>query len=487
MRTERPSKLARRWRAGFAALLVFGVLFLWTGGLPARRGATEPWSLPLVDRDLPAIRKDTLRIAVVRDPLVYEERPGAITGLEYELLERFAAFVELPLAVVVAPSPDSLLPIVQRGEADIAAGLLNPHGAYEGKLSFSRAYRHSAPVLVQLREDRRLGKETVAPQGPALLPATFPFDAEGYAWSPDSLQLIRDAARQGEELLIEVILGHVDRAVLPDVTLRAEAARFPHLEFGRTLGPEVPLAFGVRRNANRLRKALDRWLKDPDEQEAREVLTQVYGGDLRPRGPLVLRSIHRPAQGGPISPYDSLFQAQQSLIPWDWELLAALAFKESRYDTLAIGIRGARGLMQVMPSTAEGLGLDSAHSLADHVRASARYLAQLDSIWMRSVKDPDQRLRFALASYNAGPGHVLDAQRLARGLGLDPAAWEGHVERALLLLAEPRFFTRPEARNGYVRGSLTFLYVRDIVGTYQRFRSLRELAGDPAGKEDAPA
>ncbi|MCB0789947.1 MAG: transporter substrate-binding domain-containing protein, partial [Flavobacteriales bacterium] len=100
-----------------------------------------------MDRDLPAIRKDTLRIAVVRDPLVYEERPGAITGLEYELLERFAAFVELPLAVVVAPSPDSLLPIVQRGEADIAAGLLNPHGAYEGKLSFSRAYRHTAPVL----------------------------------------------------------------------------------------------------------------------------------------------------------------------------------------------------------------------------------------------------------------------------------------------------------------------------------------------------
>ena len=141
MRMEGRSEMARRWRAGFAALLVFGVLFLWTGGLPARKGVTEPWSLPLVDRDLPVIQEDTLRVAVVRDPLVYEERPGAVTGLEYELLERFAAFVELPLAVVVVPHADSLLPVLQRGEADVAAGMLNPKGALGRHLGFSKAYR----------------------------------------------------------------------------------------------------------------------------------------------------------------------------------------------------------------------------------------------------------------------------------------------------------------------------------------------------------
>ena len=333
-------------------------------------------------------------------------------------------------------------------------------------------------MLVSLRADRRSGGQEVGPAGPdsVPLPASHPFDSDEFRWQADGVRLVRDAARGREDLLVEVVLGRTPYAVLPDVTLRAEAQRFPHLEFGPVMGPEVPLAFGVRRNANRLRKALDHWLKDPSEREARELLIGVYGGELRPRGPLVYRSIHRPEEGGPISPYDSLFMAQQAHIPWDWELLAALAFKESRFDTLAVGIRGAQGLMQVMPKTAKGLGLDSVHSLADHVHAAARYLAQLDSLWMRSVKDRDQRLCFALASYNAGPGHVLDAQRLARELGLDPARWEGNVERALLLLAEPRFYTRPEARNGYVRGSLTFLYVRDIVGTYQRFRQARVLA-----------
>jgi hypothetical protein len=85
--------------------------------------------------------------------------------------------------------------------------------------------------------------------------------------------------------------------------------------------------------------------------------------------------------------------------------------------------------------------------------------------------DREQRLRFALASYNAGPGHVIDAQRLAEHLGLDPKKWEGNVERAILLLAKPRYYMRPEMKNGFCKGSQVFHYVRDVVALYGKLRA----------------
>ncbi len=88
----------------------------------------------------------------------------------------------------------------------------------------------------------------------------------------------------------------------------------------------------------------------------------------------------------------------------------------------------------------------------------------------RKVPNSDQRMRFVLASYNAGPGHLLDAQRLAGKLGLDPNRWDGNVERALTLLNRPRYFLRPEVRTGFGHGDLTFWYVRDIAAAFQGAR-----------------
>ena len=100
-------------------------------------------------------------------------------------------------------------------------------------------------------------------------------------------------------------------------------------------------------------------------------------------------------------------------------------------------------------------------------------LRRLDTIWMRAVPDKQQRLRFVLASYNAGPGHIIDAQRLAEQLGPDPAKWEGHVERAVLLLAKPRFFLRPGMKNGYCKGSQVFHYVRGVLTVYHQLKGKR--------------
>jgi membrane-bound lytic murein transglycosylase F len=131
---------------------------------------------------------------------------------------------------------------------------------------------------------------------------------------------------------------------------------------------------------------------------------------------------------------------------------------------------GAMGIMQLMPRTAAKLGVDSALGMQDHIRAATRYLNKLDTMWMRAVPEREQRLRFVLASYNAGPGHIIDAQRLAEQLGLDPGRWEHNVERAVLLKAKPRYYMQEGMRNGYCNGSQVFTYVRDVLALQRQLK-----------------
>ena len=126
--------------------------------------------------------------------------------------------------------------------------------------------------------------------------------------------------------------------------------------------------------------------------------------------------------------------------------------------------------MQIMPATAEALGIDTADGIGGHIGGATKYLDKLDAMWRASVPNKDQRLKFVLASYNAGPGHIKDAQRLAELHGLATNRWDGSVERALLLLEKPRWFSRPEVKNGYCRAHETFWYVRDVVSAFGQYR-----------------
>ncbi|MBK6894549.1 MAG: transglycosylase SLT domain-containing protein [Flavobacteriales bacterium] len=82
-----------------------------------------------------------------------------------------------------------------------------------------------------------------------------------------------------------------------------------------------------------------------------------------------IRIFQRTGLGGDtISPYDSLFQVHADSLSWDWRLLAAVAFKESRFDTTALSYAGAGGLMQMMPTTALRMGVTAEGGLNGHVR-----------------------------------------------------------------------------------------------------------------------
>ncbi|MBK7270897.1 MAG: transglycosylase SLT domain-containing protein [Flavobacteriales bacterium] len=458
-RTNRPMLLG-------ALLLVLGLaITVLYRSRPLGAEPAAPWSAPLVDRDLDRIGKDTLRVLVVVHPLTYEEFPGGTRGAEFELLERFAKHMGLPLRAVPVVE-DSLLPLLQRGSGDLIAAQVH-ESRFGTAVAISAPYWHASPVLVRLREDQLLDL-TPSAQDTVWMPRTSPWMTDTALHLHGPRGFAGDIAT-GSELIERVALGAIRAALVTDGEARYHLTHLPQLVAEEAGGERIGLRFALRRNATRLREALDRWLAEEKETEARAPIMGSYGERL-PKRKALGRARKTLVSGDPISPFDSLFQEKAELMHWEWELLAAIAFKESRFDTSAQSGMGAQGMMQMMPNTAERLGVDSVHLVEGQVHAAAIYLAMLDSIWRRTIPDADERLHFVLAAYNAGPGHVQDAQRLAERMGLDRRIWMGHVERAITLLAFPVYYTGPGMSSGRCKGDQTFLYVREVLGLYAQFQ-----------------
>lgn len=464
-----------------AVMVAFAFTWFFQDG-QRRQEIDVPWDRALVERDLEVIQKDTLRVLVIQDPLSWETRPGAESGFEFELLERFARSMKVPMKIVVMTRRDSMYMALQRGIGDVIAAQYAPVRWESKWFALSEPIMQVRPMIARLRAEARstrmaTGADTV------LISEFSPF-----RHGPDDhtgLEGAKSSQATPEDLLMDVVIGGVPACIVTDATAAHEATRLPALEFVPVDAKERPVSFAMRTNTPELHKALDAWIISPEEERFRTTLMDGYLGRMSKPGALKKRSM--PAAADSISPYDSEFRKHGQGFGWKWQLLTAMAWKESRFDSTAVSNMGAQGIMQFMPTTATRYGLDSAMSVGAHIQAAKRYIMRLDTLWMRAVPDRDARLRFVLASYNAGVGHIIDAQRLAERLGLDPKQWEGNVERAVLLLAKPRFYTRPEMKNGFCKGSQVFHYVRDIVSLYDQLVGLPKRKPQPAADPIAPA
>lgn len=174
-----------------------------------------------------------------------------------------------------------------------------------------------------------------------------------------------------------------------------------------------------------------------------------------------------------ISPYDSLFRAYADTLGWDWKLLAAVAYVESKFDTSATSAVGAKGLMQMMPKTARAMGVPEGmeRDPKESVRAATDYFAYLMRLFRRVPES--ERIHFVLASYNAGFGHIMDAMRLADKYGKNRYIWGDNVETFLRLKNDSIYYTDSVCRNGRFIGTETTLFVRKVQHKYSEY-CLRE-------------
>ena len=173
-------------------------------------------------------------------------------------------------------------------------------------------------------------------------------------------------------------------------------------------------------------------------------------------------------------PYQSIFKTYAPLVGWDWQLLAAVCYEESRFNPLAQSHQGAQGLMQLMPRTAERFELNDSTVWIpeENIRAGAEYIRSLQKIYS-FISDSIEKTHFVLASYNAGPAHIMDARRLAKRYGKSPYVWFDNTEYWLRQLQTEPYSTDSVVYYGaFPNSEETIMYVRKVLRTARRFRTM---------------
>jgi membrane-bound lytic murein transglycosylase F len=145
-----------------------------------------------------------------------------------------------------------------------------------------------------------------------------------------------------------------------------------------------------------------------------------------------------------------------------WQLIAAVSYQESQWDSEAVSYTGVRGLMQLTQDTADHLGVEDRTDPFQSIWGGAKYLRYLLNKTPRYLNFKD-RLFLTLAAYNMGYGHLRDAQKLVEKQGKNPYSWR-HLREVLPLLEEPSY--QAELEYGFARGKETIEFVERVTGFY---------------------
>ena len=464
----------------------FLVLFICLFMINCNRSKEDPAinDQPLVNRDLDAIKEDgKLKALTVYSGTSYFLYKGQPMGYEYELLKRLAKHLDLELEMVVVKDLDELITKLNQGEGDILAHGLAITGNRQESVSFTNYLYLTKQVLVQKKPDNwrtmhwHKLENALIQDAIELLQDTVSI-RKGSSYSERITNLSEELGGNifiqnlsGEmvtdEIIKQVAKGNIKYTVADNNIAQIMASYYPILDI------EVPVSFSqrigwaTRKNSPELLKATNLWLEEFRTEVDYNVIYNKYfknKKNFRRRIKSDFYSLNKEE----ISPYDALIQKHSKKIDWDWRLVASLIYQESRFDPNNSSWANAKGLMQLMPKTAEELGILDRSDPIQSISGGTKYLNQ---IWNNfdKIKDTIQRTKFTMASYNCGLYHVKDAQQLATKRGLNASVWDDNVEEMILALSQPKNYNNPIVKYGYVRGVEPYNYVNQIFERYAHY------------------
>lgn len=411
-----------------------------------------------------------LRVVTRHSPTTYYENArGEGVGLEYDLVRAFAEELGVTPKFIIANSTEEVLRMVANREVDFAAAGLTIHSDYSAPVRFSTSYqsinqhvvyREGNPPpseLNTLNEKFVLNVASDSSQLTQLKRLKKQYPQLTWQETPDT---------DSSELLERVW----DQEITYTLGQSHEVARlqhfYPELQIGLKLPEAQHLGWAFPRFSQddslylvanqfleRLRRTgvleqiIDRYYGHVTEDGFDYINMRTYYRHIRERLPL----------------YRNFFEQIAARHGMDWRLLAAIGYEESQWNPNAESATGVRGLMMLTQSTARELGVKNRDDPAESIEGGARYFALLQERIEDKIREPD-RTWFALASYNVGLGHLIDARTLTAQRGANPNRWID-VRKTLPLLSNPYWYE--QTRHGQARGYEPVKFVQNIRRFYE--------------------
>ncbi len=445
-------------------LLALLILSQSCGGKPSSAQATHP--LP-----------DTLNVGTLYSPTGFFILKGDTMGYDYDRVCDFARSHGIALRFKVARSMPELLKMLDKRSVDLLACEIPVTAEYKSRVLHCGAVNSTHQVLVQhsgagLIHDvtQLIGRDVFVEKGSKYESRLRNLDNE--VGGGIVIHTVEGEAALPTELIQRVSRREIDFTIVDSDIAQMNLSYYDSLNIQLKVGFEQRSSWAVSRRNQWLADSIDMWAASSNAQEySKQALKHYFEMNRGPKPDSVKVDTFAVTPPGGICPYDSVFKLYAKQLGWDWRLLAAIAFCESGFDPNATSWMGARGIMQVMPKTARLFGVDEA-SLSNpevSVRVASQILKELDGI-MRSRTSAANRIKFVLAAYNAGSGHVTDAIALAAKYELNPREWEENVEQAMLWKMDPEYYNDSVCSNGYCRGTEPVDYVVKVLNCYEEYK-----------------
>lgn len=402
---------------------------------------------------------------------IYREKE---MGFEYEVLKEFAKEIGVELEIRIIENLDNVIDQLREGDGDIVACNYTVTNERSKVIDFSIPLMSIQQVLVQRKPSKEPGNINTLLTEPSQLARK-----KVNVWKQSSYydRLINlqeeigdtiyikgeDGIVSSEELIELVSEGLIDYTVVEENIAKINQRFFDNIDVDLAISAKQKIAFGLRKSSPVLKARLDDWLENFTKTAVYKYVYHKYF-ELSQMSALKADSFKGLAPGT-LSRYDAVFKEAGEKYKIDWRWLASLAYQETRFNPNVTSFGGAYSMMQFMPEVGPKYGVFPDSPPRTQILGGAKKLRRDMETWT-SIPNKLQRIKFALASYNCGKGHILDAQRLAEKYGKDPLMWDDNIEEMVLKLSRKEFYGDPVVRNGSMRGSITYKYVREI---YSRF------------------
>jgi membrane-bound lytic murein transglycosylase F len=464
----------------FAVLLIFALsLNCNPDKSPTKQAAAIPFT-----RDLNDIKKDgKLKVLLAYSSTSYFLYKGKPMGYEYELLQRLADHLQLELEIKISNNLDMLLTNLIKGHADIVAYGLAITEDRKTVAAFTDYLYLTKQVLVQ-KKPTNWRKMTLDNIKKSIIqdPLELIGDTVSVRENTSYFERLKNLSKEmGGKIIIDTLEGNLSTDEIIQMvandkikyTIADKNLANINSSYSPILDTDVPVSFSqriawaVRPSSPQLLEATNTWIKQYRKQPEYNVIYNKYFKNKRSFKNRVQSDFYS-VNTNEISQYDGIIETHAKKINWDWRLLAALIYQESNFKNEASAWSGAAGLMQLMPGTADDMGIKDRLDPKDNIRGGTQYLKILYDAF-NGITDSVQRVKFTLAAYNCGYFHVKDAQKLATLNQLDPNVWDGQVDQMILSLTYPQNFNKEGIEYGYVRGQEPFDYVIDIFKRYDHY------------------
>lgn len=436
---------------------------------------TDIAELPALDLEQIKERGELI-VTTLNSSIDYFRYRGQDMGIQYELSSQFAKSLNLRLRIVIAKSVDDLVSKLINQEADLIAFDLPITKSLKDSIAYCGTEVRTHQVIIQRNQAKGtkplsdvtelIGKDVYVKTGKHLdrlrsLNEELGGGINIIVASNDSTTL--------EDLITQVSTGDIDYTVADNNIAKLNKTYYPNLDIDLSISFDQKASWAVRKNSNQLAQAIEKWSKENYQSPQYKASMKKYFEISKSN------YVHSPIlseEKGVISKFDNYFKKYAPTIDWDWRLIASLAYNESNFNPNVVSWAGARGLMQLMPRTARAMGVPAGKimDVEENVKGSIKYIGVTQRSLM-DIESPDERIKFVLAAYNAGLGHIQDAMALANKYNKNQYIWYDNVETYLLLKSNREYFSDSVCKHGYLRGIETYNFVRDIMARYEVYKS----------------